>query len=184
MGGRNRLIAVAAALVLAAAGGARLGAQQITRIALIDLQKVIASYPRDSAALKAFEQRKAQVQAEIYTQGQEINRLQAQRADAEKAGDRAGVQRLDADIAKKTEALREFVRLRKAEIDELYRKLPASDSFSQAVMKLIETIAVSNGYSIVLNLSSADSVMSGFIWYSPEINITDEVIQALVGKAQ
>jgi outer membrane protein len=181
---RTKSLAILAALVFLGVAGGRLAAQQMTRIAVLDLQKVIASYPRDSGALKAFEQNKAQVQAEIYVQGAEINKLQAQRAALEGSGDKAGAQRLDGEISRKTEALREYVKVKKAELDEQYRKLPVADSFTQAVMKLIETIAVSNGYSIVLNLSSADSVMSGFIWYSPEINVTDEVIQALVGKAQ
>ncbi|HEY9054242.1 MAG TPA: hypothetical protein VIO60_05430, partial [Rectinemataceae bacterium] len=37
--------------------------QQITRVAILDLARVMAVFPQDSAAIKAFEAKKAEIQA-------------------------------------------------------------------------------------------------------------------------
>ena len=37
---------------------------------------------------------------------------------------------------------------------------------------------------MVINLKASDSVMNSVLWYSPTIDITADVIQALTGKSQ
>jgi hypothetical protein len=84
--------------------------QQITRIAVVDLGRIIMTYSRDGAALKDFELKKSQIQTEIDRMSEEIRRLQAQKVEADRIGDRQGAQRLESDIFRKTELLRDFVR--------------------------------------------------------------------------
>jgi len=156
-------------------------AQQITRIAIVDLGRVIETYAKDSQAFKDFEQKKSQIQTEIDRMSNEIKQLQSQKLQADQAGDSQTSLRLDSDIYKKTEFLKEYVRVKQAELDDQSRKLAASNEFVQDVYKQIQAIAESDGYSMVLNLKSSDSVMNSVIWYSPMIDITDKVIAALMG---
>jgi outer membrane protein len=169
------------AFALIAAAGA--GAQQITRIAVVDLQKIIMSFPQEGQSYKDFELKKAQIQAEIDRFVDEVKKLQAQKVEADKVGDKASSQRLQAEITQKTDFLKDYVRTKQAELDADAKQLSAASDFSQRVYKQIQQIAEAEGYSLVLNLKSADSVMSSVLWYSTQIDITDEVIRALAPPA-
>lgn len=184
MKNRRSLAAVVLALAFLAGAVASAPAQQITRIAVIDLQKVILAYSKDGQAYKDFELRKAQIQADIDRQADAIRKLQAQKLEADKAGDKQSSLKIETDLYQKTEYLRDFVRAKQAELDDQAKKLASSSDFVQLVYKQIQQIAENEGYSLVLNLKSADSVMSAVVWYSSMIDITDEVIQALSQKAQ
>lgn len=174
---------IKALLWIMAFAGAAFG-QQVTRIAVVDLPKVIASCSKSSQALRDFERKKSQVQTDIDKMSSEIMRLMSQKADADKAGDKASSQRYKDDIDKRSKTLQDFVSAKQAELDEEARKLAAGDEFSQGLYKQIQNIAETEGYSLVLNLKSSDSVVSAVLWYSPMIDITSSVIQALGGSSQ
>ena len=174
----KRLAILAGLIILAVA----VHAQQITRIAVVDLPKVIAAYSKDAQAVKDFEQKKSQVQTDIYRMSAEIMRLLAQKADADKGGDKSAALRFRDEIDKKTRALTEFVSAKQAELDDQAKKLTATDAFSQDLYKQIQNVAETEGYSLVINLKSNDTVMNAVLWYSPMIDITSDVIQALTGK--
>jgi outer membrane protein len=159
-------------------------AQQITRIAVVDLPKVIAAYSKDAQAVRDFEQKKSQAQTDIDKMSADIMRLMTQKADADRVGDKAGSLRLRDEIDKKTRVLTDFVSAKQAELDEQAKKLAATDAFSQDLYKQIQNVAETEGYSLVINLKSGDTVMNAVLWYSPMIDITSDVIQALTGKAQ
>jgi Skp family chaperone for outer membrane proteins len=172
---RRRIAAVAAALALSAAAYS----QQITRIAVVDLSRVIAAYSSDSKDVKAFEQKKALVQADIDRMTADITRLMGQKADADKAGDKALSATLRADIEERTRNLNGFVSAKQSELDEEAVALASSGGFTQDLYRQIQLVAEMKGFSLVLNLKSRDSVMSSVLWYSPMIDITSDVIQAL-----
>lgn len=172
---RNIFVALTllAALVLPA------GAQQLTRFAVIDLPKVYTTFYRDSKAVRDFEERAARVQVEIDRMTTEIQDLQKQKLDAETAGDQQKALKLDTDISKKADFLKEYYRVKTAEIEDQRKKLAQSSDFLQQVYAEIKLVAESEGYSMVLNLKEGTSIL----WYSPTVDITDEVIQNLTQKA-
>jgi outer membrane protein len=174
---------VAAALAALLALSACAFGQQITRIAVVDLSKVISACSKDAQGVKEFEQKKSLVQTDIDRMSADIMRLMAQKADADKAGDKAASLKYRDDIDKKTKALSDFVSAKQAELDEQAKKLAQTDLFSQGLYKQIQNVAETEGYSLVLNLKSGDTVMNSVLWYSPMIDITSDVIQALTAKA-
>jgi hypothetical protein len=100
--GAKRLAALVGSLILLAT--AAFG-QQITRVAVVDLSKVISAYSREAQAVKDFEAKKSQVQTDIDRMSAEIMRLMSLKADSEKAGDKAGALRYRDDIDRKTKVL-------------------------------------------------------------------------------
>ena len=68
---------------------------------------------------------------------------------------------------------------KQAELDDQAKKLATTDAFSQDLYKQIQNVAETEGYSLVINLKGSDTVMNSVLWYSPMIDITDDVIQAL-----
>jgi outer membrane protein len=155
------------------------GAQQLTRFAVVDLTRVYSSFFRDSRAVREFEERSARVQSEIDRMTQEIQTLRSQQLDAEARGDQERALRLENEIYRKSEYLREYYRIKTEELNDQKNRLAQSGTFLDQVYSEIRFIAESEGYSMVLNLKEN----TGILWYSPTVDITDKLIQNLLTKA-
>ncbi|MCX7656728.1 MAG: OmpH family outer membrane protein [Treponemataceae bacterium] len=156
-----------------------LHAQMITRVAVVDIPKIYTAFFKDSAAVREFEERSARVQAEINKMTEEIQALQKSKLEAEAAKNSSRALQLDNEIYKKTEYLKEFYRIKTAELEDQRKKLAQSSSFLQQVYNEIKIVAESEGYSVVFNIKDT----AGIIWYSPSVDITDKVLQNLLTKA-
>jgi outer membrane protein len=109
----------------------------------------------------------------------EIQGLQKSKLDADTAGDKTTALQLDNEIYKKSEYLKEYYRIKSAELEDQKKKLTESSAFLQQIYDEIKLVAESDGYSMVLNLKEN----TGIIWYSATVDITDKVIQNLMTKA-
>lgn len=172
----KKMVLVSALFLSALIG---LSAQQLTRFAVVDLPKIYTAFFKDSKAVRDFEERSARVQADIDKMNAEIQELQKNRLDAATAGDQQKVLALDNEIYKKTEYLKEYYRIKTAELEDQRKKLTQSDTFLKQVYDEIRIVAESDGYSMVLNLKES----SGILWYSPTVDITDKVLNNLLTKA-
>ncbi|GHT63078.1 outer membrane protein [Spirochaetia bacterium] len=159
--------------------GTALYAQQLTRFAVVDLPKVYTAFFRDSRAVREFEERSARVQTEIDRMTAEIQRLRSSHLDAQARGDQTQALRLENEIYRKSEYLKEYFQVKTAELEDQKNKLTQSGSFLDQVYDEIRFIAESEGYSMVLNLKEKN----GILWYSPTVDITDKLIQNLASKA-
>jgi len=155
-------------------------AQQLTRFAVVDLPKVYSAFFRDSRAVREFEERNARVQKEIDRMTKEIQELRSKHADAVLAGDQTQSLRLETEINRKSDFLREYYATKTAELEDQRKKLSQSGSFLEQVYGEIRFIAESEGYSLVLNLKENKDIL----WYSPTVDITDKLIQNLLEKSR
>ncbi len=178
MSAKRALVLAACLWALAAAGA---GAQQITRVAVLDFNRILASRSKDASSLKDFELKKSLIQAEIDRRGDEILRLLAQKVEVEKTDAKAAA-RLREEIDAKKRQLSEYAAVKQRELDDEAARLVSADAFAQALYKQVQDIAEAEGYSLVLNIRSADSVMKSVFWYSQMIDITEKVLQALDAK--
>lgn len=163
--------------VVLAIGG--ISAQQITRVAVLDLARVLSTFPNDTAALKNFELKKAEIQAEADRRSTEIRNLQARKASAETSGDLETSRSLEFEISRKISSLQDYVQARQNELDLLAKALSSANSFLQKLNTTIARVAEEEGFSLVLNLKPQDQSSSLVLWNSAAIDITDKVIQAL-----
>ena len=69
----------------------------------------------------------------------------------------------------------EYTRAKNVELESLKRKLETSDDFYNKLYSVIERVAEQNGFSMIMSLQQANAVL----WYSPSIDITDQVINQL-----
>jgi outer membrane protein len=166
-------------LVLSSLGGF-LPAQQLTRFAVVDLPRVYVSFFRESRAVRDFEERSARVQNDIDRMTAEIQALKTSQINAEFQGSQEQALRLESEINRKSEYLKEYYKLKTAELESQKSRLSQSGSFLEQVYDEIRFIAESEGYSMVLNLKEN----TGILWYSPTVDITDKVIQNLMNKAR
>jgi outer membrane protein len=159
--------------------GISLYAQQLTRFAVVDLPKVYTAFFRDSRAVREFEEQSSRVQAEINRMTAEIQELRSSQVNAEARGDREQALRIQNEVYRKSEFLKEYYQVKTAELEDRRNKLAQSGSFLEQVYDEIRFIAESEGYSMVLNLKEN----TGILWYSPTVDITDKLIQNLRAKA-
>lgn len=91
---------------------------------------------------------------------------------------------MDQELYRRAQYLSDYYKAKQAELEDRSRRLMESSDFSQLVYRTIQGIAEAEGYSVILSSHSTGSVTSAIIWYSPAVDVTDKVIQALIGKAQ
>ena len=167
-------------LVLVYSGmGLPLAAQQLTRFAVVDLPKVYVAFFRESRAVRDFEERSARVQSEIDRMTAEIQNLKVNQVNAQAQGNMEQALRLDNEINRRSDFLKEYYRTRTAELETMKSRLTQSGAFLEQVYDEIRYIAESEGYSMVLNLKEN----TGILWYSPTVDITDKLIKNLLEKS-
>jgi outer membrane protein len=166
---------VAVVLILSASAYS----QQITRVAVIDLPRVISTYNSQSKEVRDFEAKKAKVQADIDRMSSEITALLNRKAEADKAGDKTLSASIKSEIDQRTRTLNDYVNVKQAELDAEAARLLETDLFTQELYKKIQSVAEYKGYSLVLNIKGRDQILNSVLWYSPMIDITNDVIQAL-----
>ena len=154
-------------------------AQQITRFAVVDLPKVYVAFFRESRAVRDFEDRSARVQSEIDRMTNEIQNLKINQINAQAQGNQEQALRLETEINRRSDFLKEYYTTKTAELESLKSKLTQSGAFLEQVYDEIRFIAESEGYSMVLNLKEN----TGILWYSPTVDITDKLIQNLMSKS-
>jgi outer membrane protein len=160
-------------------GGVVHAQQFITRFAVVDLPKVYVAFFRESRAVRDFEERSARVQSEIDRMTTEIQTLKTNLVNAQAQGDQDRALRLETDITKRSDFLKEYYKTKTAELETQKNKLAQSGAFLEQVYDEIRFIAESEGYSMVLNLKEN----TGILWYSPTVDITDKLIKNLLDKA-
>jgi outer membrane protein len=166
------------AAALVCFSGALAEAQQLTRFAVVDLPKVYLAFFRESQAVREFEDQRDRVQSEIDRMTREIQALKTAQLNAEAQGDRSQAIRLENEVYRNSEYLKEYFRLKTAELEDRKQKLTQSEAFLGQVYEEIRYIAESEGYSMVLNLKEN----TGILWFSPTVDITDKLIQNMRSK--
>ena len=168
-------MAVAAAVSLAAVAA---GAQQIPRVGIVDLRRVTTTYFRESSALRSFEAERERVQRQRTQLEAEIFDLEERKVAAEQANNSAQALRLDEQLFDQRQHLRNYLTVKNRQLAEMVSRLAESDEFLTEMTAAIEFVAESEGYSIILN---KDNQL--FLFFVPEVDITDLVIAQLASQA-
>jgi len=159
--------------------GLALEAQQLTRFAVVDLPKIYMAFFRESTAVRNFEAQSARVQAEIDRMTAEIQNLKVQQVNAQSQGLQDQALRLETEINRRSNFLKDYYVTKTAELDTMRSRLTQSGEFLEQVYDEIRYVAESDGYSMVINLKDN----SGILWYSQTVDVTDKVIRSLMNKA-
>ncbi|MEI8092949.1 MAG: OmpH family outer membrane protein [Spirochaetales bacterium] len=160
-----------AALVLVASG---LPAQQFFKTGVVDITRVYTQFYKETKPVRDFDELKAGIQKEIDKMKEDIRLVNDQRNDAKAKSDAARVQTLDADILKRTDAMKEYARVQQLVLNQKNEELKADGSFQKLLTSEIEQAALSKGFGLVLNLKD-----TSIVWYGPDTDITDDVIARL-----
>ncbi|MDR1930349.1 MAG: OmpH family outer membrane protein [Treponema sp.] len=154
--------------------------QPITRFAVVDLVRIYNAFFDAARATKEFNERSAKIQEQINRLTAELQELKTSLAGAQAAGEEDKAARLEQQVNQKTRSIQEYYQTSMAELETQKAKLIQSDAFFTQINDQIRIVAESNGYSLVFNKQENSAIL----WYSPSVDITNQVIESLRGKAK
>ncbi len=169
---KNKLIVALFVLLSIIVSGAP--ADQFTQIGIIDLSEIISNYFRESRAYRELEEMRSEFEDDRQRITDEIEQLEERKLDAENRGDESTVLQLEDEIFEKKEYLQEYTRIKYNQIKKKQESLLESSSFLGEILKEVQYIAESEGYSIVLRAKDPN-----IVWWSQAVDITDKVLERL-----
>ena len=164
------------AAVLLLFGGTTVVAEQLTTVAVFDMDEVLLSFYSDSDVLREYRRAEEEFRADLLVAENDLRELQARRATAVRRNNSTLAQRLREDIQAQQEyiaALRERWYLTE---DELLAELE-DDAFFETVYDIAGFVGEDNGYTLIMDSSRTGL---GIFWFSDAIDITQDIIQELL----
>lgn len=155
-----------------------IGAEQLSKIGIIDLSTIFSNYFKESQAWRELEEMTRQYEDEKNRIIQEIEQLEERKFREQNIGNGAEALRLEEEILNKKEYLKEYNRIKYNEIKRKRENLLESPSFLAEIMREIKYIAESEGYSVIFQSKDPD-----IIWWSPQVDITELVLERLRKKS-
>ena len=179
IGSRGLIRAIALLVFMAGVAAAAIGQDQITRVGVVNLQRVTTAFFQRSRAVRELTERRADVLEEAAAIEEEIFALEQQRLRASELENRTAMLRLDQELQEQKEFLRSYLSIQGELLDRMAADLSESDTFLDELADAIEFVAESQGYSIILNNNH-----QGFLFWTPEVDVTDDVIEQLARSAR
>ena len=152
-------------------------AENITKVAVLDYSRILSAFYKDSQAVRELEELKQQFQEESQKIQDEIKILEARKLDAENDGNNAKALELDNEIFKKKNYLRDYIRVKNAQLSEMNKTLSQNMTLVNEINEEIQYVAESSGFSLVFKKSDPN-----LLWWNYEVDITDQVLQRLMSR--
>ena len=165
---------LAAALLVIPVGG--IAQVQVTRTGVVDLDKIVRAYFRESEALRTYEARREEAIAERDRIEGEIRTLEQALIDARQTEDRRVQLRIEQQLFDTREHLLQFVRVKNDQLQREYEGLKTSDRFVGDLAEAFRYVAETLGFALI---RGNDDVY----YWDPDIDLTDEVIAELARRA-
>ncbi len=150
-------------------------AEQITKFAVVDTDRVYKVFFNNSQAMRNYEAKKSSFQAEITRLTNELQDLKTRKSEYAVAGKNAEAEKLQEEINTKAQNLRDYTASKNAELKRLKSSMESSDAFYKRLYRIIGSVAEPEGYCMVLSPQQNNSIL----WYSDSVDITDKVITQL-----
>ena len=153
--------------------GTMLHAEQLTTVAIINIDKVYNTFYRDSQAVRELERLRTEYQNEIDDHLEELENLRDQRLQARNRGNEQRVAQLDRQILEMTRFIEDLSQRRREQLQLQQERLLSNDFLNQ-LQQAIQHVAETEGYTVVVR-----SDTSGLQWWSQEVDISDLVLERL-----
>lgn len=147
---------------------------QIPKIGIINYTRVMSEISGSSRALQEIDRMIKSYEDGIASIRKDIATLEERKLYYLNSNDEFNALKMDEQIGKKEEYLKEYSRVRLKSIEDRRSRVMVSPEFLGEVLDKIEFVAESEGYSIIFNSRDPN-----LIWWSQTVDITDKVIQIL-----
>ncbi len=153
-------------------------AEQLSKIGIVNFSRIVEDYFAESSAWREID-----AMREKYNTGRDeilddINDLKMEKLEAQNNNDSTKALKLDNEIYKKQEYLKEFHSVWQNRINSKIQGVSQSSTFTAEILDAITYIAESEGYSMIMRTQDPD-----ILWYNHEIDVTDKVLERLRWQA-
>ena len=169
---------ITAALIFLVSAAFFAGAEQLTRVGVIDLSAIVSSYFKESQAWREVDDMSQQFEAEKQSILNEIDQLEYRKIDARNRGNDNEALRLDNEIFSRKNYLQEFTRIKSSQISKKKDSLLESPTFLAELLTEIQYIAETKGFSLILRSKDPD-----LLWWNQEVDVTNDVLKRLREKS-
>lgn len=149
-------------------------AADLATVGVVDIVRVAEVHLRDSKDFRDIEDFRLQIEEELRSINKEIDELLEEQLEARQDGNDSKVRKLEEQIYEKKTELRQYYNFRTKQLEDMKKNLTNSDAFIQELNNAIKRAAERRGFTVILRLDE-----SNIIWYSREVDITDQVIDYL-----
>ncbi len=173
---KKRILATVAGLTLLLGAATTARAEQLTTVAVFDMDQVLLSFYSDSDIVRDYIRAEEQYRADMLLAENDLRDLQARRATAVSRNDSRLAGRLREDITAQQEYINALKERWYQTEDGLLAELQ-ENQFYKTVYEVAGYVAEENGYTLIMDVSG---IGMGIFWYSPAIDVTDDIIQELL----
>jgi outer membrane protein len=173
---KKLILALAVAAVFAAPAIAQ--TQQVTKIGICDFMRVLTTAYKDTKAVRDYDQARNDYNKEIATITKSIIDLQNQKLDADKAGNKQQSVDLDGKISQQQKYLTDYRTVRGTVLQQQGAML-LNGPVVKEIVDVLTRVSEQGGFALVLR--SDGTYGQGILYNVPEVDITDDVITAIVG---
>jgi outer membrane protein len=152
----------------------QVSAEQLTTVAIVDINRVYNSFYRDSQAVRDLERVRREYQQEIDDQVRELESLRDRRTRMAEIGNDRRAEELDQEIAEMQRFLEDLAQRRRRQL-ELRQQSLMSNEFLRSLQEAVQYVAESEGYTVVMRTDQ-----QGLQWWSAEVDISEMVVQRLI----
>jgi len=149
-------------------------AAKLTMVAVVDLTRIVSDYFQESAAWREIDQLIQKTEETLKEKKDEINILEQRKMTAIEDNNQRLSLQLDEEIRKKQDYMKEYNRIMTERIESKKNNLMTSSDFSKEIIKAVEYVAETEGFSIVLRKKDPN-----ILYYNFEVDITDLVLEYL-----
>ncbi len=145
---------------------------QTLKIAVVDPQRILQFSKEGKKILSELEAYKSRKEAEIQRRSKEVKKLEDKIATQRLTLSQDALQKLMEELDRKRTALKRYVEDAQKELAKLQQEKFLA--FQREARRVVEKVAKQKGILIVF-----DRMQSGIVYYSPVIDITNDVIKEL-----
>ena len=151
--------------------------QDIPKIGVVDTSVIYTAYFADSRAIREAIQIQNDIEEESARVRNEITELKNQRLEAEQAQNNIEALRLSNLIAEKEQYLNDYIQIKTDRIALLTDQAALQSNLFSEIAEAIRYVAFKEGYTMILEKQNPI-----FLYYSVEIDITDEGEREVLGN--
>jgi outer membrane protein len=154
--------------------------QSVTKIGIINFKKVLLTAYKDTKAYRDYDQAQSDYNKEIAARTKDITDLQSQKLDADKAKNTTLSLSLEKTIGDKQKDLTSFRQIKGQILQQQLASLQTGPVLAE-ILDVERFVAETGGYSLILR-TDTDSMNGVILYYLPEIDITDDVINEIQSR--
>lgn len=149
-------------------------AEKITKVGIVDLNRIMQNYYFETSQLQEIEKLKVQVEEQEKKMIEDIDQLKERLVTAKAEKDETEISRLNQLISMREDNLKEYHSVQTNRINSKLANLQNAQNLSANILRAIEFVAEENGFSLILNAQDPR-----IIWHNTEVDITQEVLNQL-----